>query len=159
MLKALLITFAVIAVLVLGVVAVIAFTLRRLVRDLQSGLDDLRRETLPLLDQTRTALSKATTEDRRADALLDAATSLTGTADAASRFAYRMVTNPFVKVIAFFTGTKRAVKALGDATSPGGRADRQLQAKRRDLARRRAISTPSVESAQRPQVAAREGEE
>ncbi len=159
MLKALLITFAVIVVLVLVVVLVVVATMRRLVRDLQSGLDDLRRETLPLLDETRTALSKASIEDRRADALIDAATSLTGTADAASRFAYRMVTNPFVKVIAFLTGTRRAVKALGDTTTPGGRADRHLQAKRRDLARRGAIPTPSVESVQRPHAAAREGEE
>lgn len=149
MLRVLLIVLAVLAVLVLLVIALVVVSLKRVVRDLQVGLDDLRRETIPLLDETRSALSRAGTDERKTEALLDAATSLTGTADAATRFAYRMVTNPFVKVLAFFTGTKRAVSALGDRTAPGGRIDRQLRAREAVVARRKAIRVESAEATSR----------
>lgn len=136
MLRVLLIGLLLLVVsIVLGLVAVVLL-LKRVVKDVQAGLDDLRRETLPLLDQTRTALAKSSSEERRADALIDAATSLTGTADAATRFAYRMVTNPFVKVIAFFTGTKRAVKTLSNVTAPGGAASKRIETSRTNASKR-----------------------
>jgi hypothetical protein len=147
-----LIVLGVLALLVLVVLAATVFVLKRVVRDVQRGLDDLRRETVPLLAETRSALTKATAEERKADALLDAATSLTGTADAATRFAYRVVTNPFVKVLAFFTGTRRAVSSLGDATAPGGRADRRLKAQQHAVAKSRAIVVSNVESTPRSRL-------
>lgn len=90
--------------------------LRRLVAEQADELAALREQTVPLLADTRSALRKADRENRKADALLDAATSLTGTADAASRLAYRAVTNPFVKVAAFASGTKRAAKEIVSPT-------------------------------------------
>ena len=120
----LLLGLAVALAIVLGVTLVL---LRRLARDLSSvaaGLADLSRKTLPLLADTRSALRKADGANRKTDALLDVATSLTGTADSASRLAYKVVSNPLVKVLAFFTGTRRAAKRLADATAPGQRRDR-----------------------------------
>ena len=123
----LLLGLAIVLAVVLGVTLVL---LRRLTRDLSSvaaGLADLSRKTLPLLADTRSALRKADGANRKTDALLDVATSLTSTADSASRLAYKVVSNPLVKVLAFFTGTHRAAKRLADATAPG----------RRDRSRRR----------------------
>ena len=116
----------------LGVVAALGVTVcaliimvRRLAVQLAaaaSGLADLSRQTLPLLADTRSALRRADGANRKTDALIDVATSLTGTADSASRLAYKVVSNPLVKVLAFFTGTRRAVKRLADATAPRGRS-------------------------------------
>ena len=117
----LLLGLAVALAIVLGVTLVL---LRRLARDLSSvaaGLADLSRKTLPLLADTRSALRKADGANRKTDALLDVATSLTSTADSASRLAYKVVSNPLVKVLAFFTGTRRAAKRLADVTAPGRR--------------------------------------
>ena len=111
-----------------GTICALIIMVRRLAADLSSvvnGLADLSRQTLPLLADTRSALRKADGANRRTDALLDVATSLTSTADSASRLAFKVVSNPLVKVLAFFTGTRRAVKRLANATAPGGRAARR----------------------------------
>ena len=111
-----------------GTICALIIMVRRLAADLSSvvnGLADLSRRTLPLLADTRSALRKADGANRRTDALLDVATSLTGTADSASRLAYKVVSNPLVKVLAFFTGTQRAAKRLADATAPRGRTPRR----------------------------------
>ena len=102
-------------------VVVMAFAVRFLmktVRDLSSGLADLRSQTLPLLADTRSALRKAEGANRKADVLLETAASLTGTADAASKLAYNAITNPFVKILAWFTGSRRALARLAKATEP-----------------------------------------
>ena len=108
------------AVLLLGLVVIVAAvrSVSRLVRDLASGLEDLRRQTVPLLADTRAALRKEQGANRKLDALIESAESLTGTADSASRLAHRMLTNPFVKIAAFVTGTKRAAQRLRKATEP-----------------------------------------
>lgn len=102
-------------------VVVMALALRFLVktvRELTSGLADLRAQTLPLLADTRSALRKAEGANRKADVLLETAASLTGTADAASKLAYNAITNPFVKILAWFTGSRRALARLAKATEP-----------------------------------------
>ena len=99
------------AVLVVGL-ALALRALLRTVRDLASGLADLRAQTLPLLADTRSALRKAEGANRKVDVLLETAASLTGTADAASKLAYNVVTNPLVKVLAWLTGGRRALARL-----------------------------------------------
>ncbi len=103
--------------LVIGL-ALAVRALLRTVRDLASGLADLRTQTLPLLADTRSALRKAEGANRKADVLLETAASLTGTADAASKLAYNAVTNPFVKLLAWLTGGRRALARLAKATEP-----------------------------------------
>lgn len=112
-------------------VAVLAAAVRmlgRTVRELADRFDELREETLPLLADTRAALRRSEGAKVRTDALLDVATSLTSTADSASRLAYRVVSNPLVKVMAFFTGTGRAARRLAQVTAPGGAAQRGISA-------------------------------
>ncbi len=118
------------AVVLLAVVVALALVIRRLigsVRELASGLDGLRQQTLPLLADTRSALRKSEGVNRRADQLIDTATSITGTVDAATRLAYSVVSNPLVRILSFFTGTRRAAKRLRNATSPDGAISRRTQ--------------------------------
>jgi uncharacterized protein YoxC len=103
------------SVIVLGVTVGCFFevrSLRKTVQDLTDDMTALKMQTLPLLVETRTALRDASGANRKADALLDTAASLTETADAASKLAYAAVTNPVVKVMAWFTGGRRAIARL-----------------------------------------------
>jgi hypothetical protein len=100
--------------------------LERLVAEQAEELADLRSDALSQYLDTRSALQRAARDNRKADALLGAAASLTGTADAASKLAYRAVTNPFVKIAAAVTGTKEAAKELTAPKPPPVRGARSL---------------------------------
>jgi hypothetical protein len=66
----------------------------------------------PLLADTRSALRKAENRNLRADDLVSVATSVTNRADAASKLAYQVATNPLVRVMAWTRGVRRGVGAL-----------------------------------------------
>jgi hypothetical protein len=99
--------------------------LERLVDEQAEELADLRSDALSQYLDTRSALQRAERDNRKADALLGAAASLTGTADAASKLAYRAVTNPFVKIAAAVTGTKQAAKELTAPKPPPVKSGRR----------------------------------
>jgi uncharacterized protein YoxC len=104
----------VVVVLLLVVVWLVA-TVRRLAQSLAAtagALEELRTQAMPLIADTRSALRKAEGANRRADALIDVATSLTGTADQAARLATKVVSSPIVKLLAFFTGIGRGLRRL-----------------------------------------------
>jgi len=99
---------------ILGV-AVLVFALVALTRTLTTlrlSIEELRRETLPVIDELQRTVTQANTDLERLDALLDSATSVTNTVDSASQLAYLAFSNPVIKAIAFATGTGRAVKAF-----------------------------------------------
>jgi type II secretory pathway pseudopilin PulG len=118
--------------------------LERLVAEQAEELADLRSDALSQYLDTRSALQRAERDNRKADALLGAAASLTGTADAASKLAYRAVTNPFVKIAAAVTGTKQAAKEL---TAPKPRSVRGT----RSVGRRKSQRMIEVSSSERDQ--------
>jgi uncharacterized protein YoxC len=104
-----------VVVLLCCVVVWLVRTIRRLAQSLAAvaaELRELQAQALPLIADTRSALRKAEGANRRTDALLDVATSLTGTADQAAKLATKVVTSPVVKVLAFFTGIGRGVRRL-----------------------------------------------
>ncbi|HVM53273.1 MAG TPA: DUF948 domain-containing protein [Acidimicrobiales bacterium] len=99
---------------VLGVV-VLVFALVALTRTLamlRLSIEELRRETLPVIDELQRTVSQANADLERLDGLLDSATSVTNTVDSASQLAYLAFSNPVIKAIAFATGTGRAVRAF-----------------------------------------------
>ena len=99
---------------ILGVV-VLVFALVALTRTLATlrlSIEELRRETLPVIDELQRTVTQANTDLERLDALLDSATSVTNTVDSASQLAYLAFSNPVIKAIAFATGTGRAVRAF-----------------------------------------------
>jgi len=99
---------------VLGVL-VLVFALVSLTRTLAAlrlSIEELRRETLPVIDELQRTVTTANADLERLDGLLDSATSVTSTVDSASQLAYLAFSNPIIKAIAFATGTGRAVRAF-----------------------------------------------
>jgi predicted PurR-regulated permease PerM len=99
---------------IIGVV-VLVFALVALTRTLTTlrlSIEELRRETLPVIDDLQRTVTQANTDLERLDALLDSATSVTNTVDSASQLAYLAFSNPLIKAIAFATGAAKATKAL-----------------------------------------------
>ena len=96
-------------------VAVLVFALVALTRTLATlrlSIEELRRETLPVIDELQRTVTQANTDLERLDGLLDSATSVTNTVDSASQLAYLAFSNPIIKAIAFATGTAKAAKAF-----------------------------------------------
>lgn len=93
--------------LLLALVQVIAT-----LRSLRRTVDALRAETVGMIDEMRSAVRDASFEVDRVDALLTTAESVGENLDSASRMVRRTVQNPVVKVMAFGTGTRRAVARM-----------------------------------------------
>lgn len=99
------------AILVVGVLFGVGSLIRTL-GAVRVAVDDLRRVAVPLLTDVHTAVRQANGDLARVDGLLETAESITGTVDSASRLAYAAFSNPLLKVVAFATGTTRAVRRL-----------------------------------------------
>lgn len=100
---------SVVAVLLLGVLVL------RAVRTLDAvrySVEELRRETLPVVSSLERTVSQANAELERVDDLIGSAQSVSSTVDSASRLAYLAFSNPLIKVVALASGTRRAAKAL-----------------------------------------------
>ncbi|HUY23636.1 MAG TPA: hypothetical protein VMV22_14990 [Acidimicrobiales bacterium] len=138
-----------VAVLVAGIAAgitslvlvVITVVLSRRVRELGQAVEELRRETVPLVRDARVVVDQAATEMVRVGDVLDSAEAVSATVDSASRLAYRALSNPVVKILAYGTGMGSAVRRFfgrgpspdavraaaatnGHASVPGTRRDR-----------------------------------
>lgn len=85
-------------------------SLNRTLKHLRSAIEDLRRETLPVVNEMRMAVGQANVELERVDTLLGTAESISSTVDSASRLAYLAFSNPVIKAIAFASGTGRAAR-------------------------------------------------
>ena len=99
-------TVVVLALLVSLVVAV------RTAGQLRRAADDLRRETVMLVEEMGGTLAHATAELERVDDLIGSAEAISNTVDSASRLAYLTVANPLIKVLAIGRGTSRASARL-----------------------------------------------
>ena len=86
------------------------YLLNRTLRELRGAIEDLRRETLPVVTEMRIAVGQANVELERVDTLLGTAESISSTVDSASRLAYLAFSNPVIKAIAFASGTGRAAR-------------------------------------------------
>jgi hypothetical protein len=95
------------AVLVL-VYAIVQLT--RTLTVLRETIEEVRRETLPVVVEMRSAVGQATTDLERVDTLLGTAESISTTLDSASRLAYLTFSNPVIKTLAFASGTGRAAR-------------------------------------------------
>src|SRR5580704_18420680 len=96
------------SLVLVGVVVV----LTKRVRELGRTVDELRRETVPLLRGARVVVDQAATEMVRVGDVLDSAEAVSSTVDSASRLAYRAFSNPVVKVLAYSTGFGSATRRL-----------------------------------------------
>src|SRR3974390_2417198 len=72
-------------------------SLRRDVRRLEAICDDLRRSTVPLVNDAHRVVDQAATEMERVSAVLDSTESVHATVDSASRLPHRALANPVVE--------------------------------------------------------------
>ena len=96
--------------LAIAVLLVAVFALTRTMRELRGAIEELRRETLPVVSEMHQALGQANVELERVDNLLGTAESISTTVDSASRLAYLAFSNPVIKALAFASGTSRAAR-------------------------------------------------
>jgi hypothetical protein len=89
--------------------------LRALLRTLavlRSGIEELRRDTLPVVAELQRSLASVNAELDRLDDAVASLRSASGTVDAASRLAYLAFSNPVIKVMALGAGTAKAARTL-----------------------------------------------
>ncbi len=110
-------------VVVVGLLAALA-SLRRQVAALAAVVDDLRRQTVPLVAEAHRVVDQAANEMERIDAVLESTGSVHSTVDSASRLAYRAFANPVVKVLAIRAGAAGGVRRLRDRPAAAGGAPR-----------------------------------
>jgi hypothetical protein len=91
--------------------------LRRQVRSLHQVVDQLSRQTVPLVADAQRVVDQAATEMERVGAVLDSTESVHATVDSASRLAYRAFANPVVKVLAVRAGAASGIRRLAGADS------------------------------------------
>ncbi|MGH9178784.1 MAG: DUF948 domain-containing protein [Acidimicrobiales bacterium] len=99
------------ALLAVGVLFGLA-SLTRTLRTVRATVEELRRETVPLLTDLRATVEQANAELVRVDGVLERAESIGSTVDSASRLAYLVFGNPVIKALAFAAGTSRAARRL-----------------------------------------------
>jgi hypothetical protein len=104
--------------------------LGRRVRDLGRLVEELRRETVPLVRGARVVVEEAATEMVRVGDVLGSAESVSATVDSASRLAYRAFANPVVSLLAFGTGVGAALRRLVGRSGPELSDRSQLPARR-----------------------------
>jgi len=102
---------AVAAVLATALVVVL-FSLARTLRSLRAAVEDLNRETRPLVADLQGSAQRASKDLDRVEDLVGAAESVTKTVEGASRLAWLTFANPLVKVLAFGSGVGRAGRRL-----------------------------------------------
>lgn len=100
-----------------SIVAVVAvlFALQRIliaVRRVTRTLDELNAQALPLIEDMGEALAEANEELARVDRLVGSAESISATVDATSKLAYRALSAPVIKTVAFRSGATRAAKRI-----------------------------------------------
>jgi predicted PurR-regulated permease PerM len=114
-LAAIVVAIASVVAVVLLVFAIVSVT--KTLATLRLSIEQLRRETLPVIDELEKTVTQANADLARLDGLLESASSVTQTVDSASQLAYLAFSNPIIKAIAFATGTAKAAKAFRGTNS------------------------------------------
>ncbi len=106
------IVLAVVLAGVAGAVVIALVSLTRSMRALRAALEELRADTLPLVDELRETVTTAAFNVERVDRLITGAEAVEGRVDAASRLAYRTIQSPVVKAMAVGAGVHRTAQRL-----------------------------------------------
>src|SRR5258708_12767074 len=90
---------AVACALAVAVLLVAIYALNRTLRELRNAIEDLRRETLPVVSEMRTAAGQANVELARVDNLLGTAEPISTTLDSPSPLPYLPSPHPLTNPI------------------------------------------------------------
>jgi len=107
---AVIVAIASVVAVVLLAVALVSVT--RTLRAIRDTVEQLRRETVPMVSDLQHTVRQANSELERIDQVLVSAESVSATVESVSHLAYLAFSNPVIKVLAFATGTAKATKAL-----------------------------------------------
>jgi hypothetical protein len=100
---------AVVPVLLLGVAFLSLF---RVLEATRMAIDDLRKETVPLLHEVTGTVSGVNKELERVDGMVESAGKIVKSAERISTVVESAVSSPLIKVAAFGAGASRAVRRL-----------------------------------------------
>ena len=108
---------AAVIVAIASVVAVVVLilavaSLTRTLASIRLSVEQLRMETVPVLEQLQVTVARANGDLERLDGLLDTAQSVTATVDSASRLAFVIIGNPLIRGLAAAAGVARAARVL-----------------------------------------------
>jgi hypothetical protein len=119
---------ALVASIAAGVAALAAVfvtvVLTRRMRELRQIVHALGEEAVPLVRDAHVVMDHAATEMERVGDVLTTTEALSGTVDSASRLTYRIFANPVVKVLAFGTGARSALRRLFSRRDASSRSRR-----------------------------------
>ena len=118
-----------------GATIAMLVSLRATLVELRASLEALHTDTLPMVEELRDAVTTTSAHVERVDRLITAAESVEAHVDAASRLAYRTISSPVVKTVAFGSGVKKATQRLR-----GGRQQDAVPVEPRGRRRRRRVS-------------------
>ena len=92
----------------------VLFNTSRVLESTKLTIDEMRRETVPLLREVRTSVEKTNRELDRVDGMLTSAANVVERVEKLSGLVEQAAASPLVKVISFGAGLKSAVsKATG----------------------------------------------
>ena len=99
---------------VVGVVLLVLalISISRTLTSVRLTIEQMRRETVPVLTELQRTVTTANVELEKLDGLLDSASGVTATVDSASHLAYLAFSNPVIKAMAVATGAAKASRAL-----------------------------------------------
>ena len=101
------------AILVVGLLFTLGAAMQTMA-ELRRALEDLRRQSVPILTEAQTTVRSAKGALGQVDTILERADSISGTVDSASKLAYRAFATPLIKLMALASGGARAVRAFRD---------------------------------------------
>jgi hypothetical protein len=133
------VVLAVVLAGVAGAVVVALLSLSRTLRALHGAIEDLRADTLPIVEELREAVTTTVYNVERVDRLVASAEAVEGRVDAASRLAYRTIQSPVVKAMALSAGVQRTAQRLVGKEPPP--VARRRRFRRRPRATRGADAT------------------
>jgi ABC-type transporter Mla subunit MlaD len=113
------VVLAVLVAVLAGVLVSTLSALTRSLREVREAVDQLRDDTLPLIDELHEVVDNTVDHVERVDRLITAAEGLEARVDSASRLAFRTIQSPVVKAMAVKAGVSEAGKRLrGKAAEP-----------------------------------------
>ena len=103
------------ALAIVVVVAGLALVLNKaigILTEIQLMLRDVRKETVPLLEEVRTTVTTVNVEIDRVDGIMASAETAAASVSNVAKLVSAATANPIIKALAFLTGASVSVKAV-----------------------------------------------
>jgi uncharacterized protein YoxC len=99
-------------VALVGFLALVLTKVTSLLGELQMTVNDVRKETLPLLGEVRTTVTTLNVEMDRVDGIMASAESAAASVSSVAKLVTAATANPIIKALAFVTGAGVSARAL-----------------------------------------------